>query len=113
MELRKGRYGKFYGCTRWPACDGVNGANQTDGRPLGVLADKETRELRVRVHELLDNVWLGERERRREARAIAYEWLARFMRLPAEKCHVSMFTKKQCERAIEILSATTISNEGD
>lgn len=46
MLLRESRFGKFYGCTRFPECRGTHGAHP-DGRPLGVPANAETKEARV------------------------------------------------------------------
>ena len=48
MKLKSGRYGWFYGCTRYPDCRGLQKASP-DGRPLGVPATIETRKLRSEV----------------------------------------------------------------
>ena len=52
MELRPSRFGQFYGCTRWPACDGTHGAHP-NGSPLGTPANRATKDARI---EALDAV---------------------------------------------------------
>lgn len=51
-KLRSGRYGLFFGCTRFPDCRGLQAANR-DGEPVGVPANVETRKLRARVIQAL------------------------------------------------------------
>ncbi len=92
MELRNSRYGKFYGCSRYPACDGTHGAH-SDGRPLGVPADAATRQARVRAHAAFDTLWKGGAMSRTEA----YEWLRGAMGLSRAEAHIGSFTKEQCD----------------
>jgi ssDNA-binding Zn-finger/Zn-ribbon topoisomerase 1 len=56
MELRDSRYGKFYGCTRFPECRGTHGAHE-NGKPLGVPTNKETRLKRIETHKVFDQLW--------------------------------------------------------
>src|SRR6478752_167673 len=44
---------KFYGCSRWPNCDGTHGAHP-DGRPLGIPADRRTKKMRIVAHAAFD-----------------------------------------------------------
>src|SRR3990167_394098 len=53
MRLRRSRFGLFYGCPRYPACQGTHGAHP-DGRPLGTPANADVKRLRSRAHELLE-----------------------------------------------------------
>lgn len=48
MKLRSGRYGPFFGCTRFPECKGLQPAT-ADGRPIGTPATRATRALRAQV----------------------------------------------------------------
>ena len=48
MKLRSGRYGEFFGCSTYPACRGLQKANE-HGEPVGVPATIETRKLRRQV----------------------------------------------------------------
>jgi len=53
MILKDSKYGKFYGCERFPLCKNTHGCHP-NGTPLGIPADKETRELRHRLHEIMN-----------------------------------------------------------
>lgn len=73
MRLVNGRFGLFYGCTRWPHCRGAHKAHP-DGRPVGEPANKEIKNVRVRVHGLLNMIW---DYNTRAGRSKMYAWLAR------------------------------------
>jgi hypothetical protein len=51
-RLRSGRYGQFFGCTRYPDCKGLQAANH-DGEPVGTPATVATRKLRAEVIQAL------------------------------------------------------------
>lgn len=57
FQTKDGQNRKFYGCLRWPECNGVIGAHP-DGKPLGFAADDETKLLRREAHKLLSK-WYG------------------------------------------------------
>lgn len=56
FNLRSLKYPYFWGCSRFPECRGTHGAHP-DGRPLGVPANKETREWRIKAHASFDTLW--------------------------------------------------------
>ena len=62
-------------------------------------ADKETRRLRHRCHNLFDQLWKHGIMRRKAA----YAWLAGEMGITTDRCHFSLFGKEECRQAIEIL----------
>jgi ssDNA-binding Zn-finger/Zn-ribbon topoisomerase 1 len=97
MELRQSRYGLFWGCSRWPECDGTHGAHP-DGRPLGIPADKRTKEARIAAHAAFDRWW----KKRRMKRSDAYNVLRRSFGLSEEEAHIGRFTIEQCVRLIAI-----------
>ncbi len=114
MKLRNSRFGKFYGCTRWPDCDGTHGAHP-DGKPLGVPADKETREARIRAHAAFDKLWKT-RRKPHKARGQAYRWLRGKLNLDRHECHIGGFDKAGCARVIEVceeLAAKYRENRAD
>ena len=87
-------------------CDGCGafcGCHPGHIRPLGLPADAETRELRQRVHALLDPLWL-QAKARGEARTRVYAWLGTALGLRSSDCHVGMFNADTCRRAIEVLT---------
>jgi hypothetical protein len=64
MSLRDSRYGKFWGCTRYPECRGTHGAHP-NGLPLGIPADEKTKRLRMEVHAMLELQWQGRTKRQK------------------------------------------------
>ena len=97
MVLRRSKYGKFYRCATWPECDGSHGAH-LDGKPLGIPANKETKEWRIKAHNAFDKLW----GRRKMKRKKAYKKLAAAMGMAEEDCHVGRFDIEQCKQVIEI-----------
>jgi len=98
MVLREGKYGKFYGCTGFPACKATHGAHQDSGEPLGIPADRETKDLRIAAHDAFDPMWQNGKLGRNEA----YEWLAEMLEIPFSECHIGMFDKEMCQKVIEV-----------
>lgn len=107
MSLRDSRFGLFYGCVRFPRCRSTHGAHP-DGRPLGVPANKATREARIRAHAAFDPIWQSNRRvSRKRARGSAYGWLKRAMKLDAWP-HIGEFTVDQCEQVIRLCAERTV-----
>lgn len=102
MTLKDSRYGKFYGCVRWPNCDCTHGAHE-DGSPKGVPGDKATRQARIRAHAEFDQVW---RELKKAgvkgARKKAYRWLRDRLGVGKDECHIALFDEATCERVIQL-----------
>jgi len=93
------RYGPFYGCSTFPKCRATHGAHP-NGRPLGIPADKATKEVRIRAHAAFDRLWKGGGM----SRGAAYRALQALMDMSEEEAHIGRFTKAQCERLIELLN---------
>lgn len=93
MVLRTSRFGLFYGCTQFPACKAAHGAHK-DGRPLGVPANKATKDARIAAHEAFDQIWKNKHMKRKAA----YAWMQTAMSLPADEAHIGRFTIEQCEQ---------------
>ncbi len=100
MVLRPSRFGRFFGCSRWPECDGTHGAHALSGEPLGTPADKATRQARQEAHLAFDQAWraLG------MSRTEAYGWLQHLMRLPEAEAHIACFNLAQCRELCAILA---------
>jgi len=99
LKLRDSKYGIFYGCPRWPDCDGKHGAHQATGEPLGIPATKETREARIQAHAEFDKLWLG--PKKVMSRRDAYKVMAEEMGM--DKLHIGSLDKAQCEKLISLL----------
>jgi ssDNA-binding Zn-finger/Zn-ribbon topoisomerase 1 len=100
MNLRNSRFGKFYGCSAYPKCKGTHGAHP-DGRPLGIPANKETKEARIRAHAAFDLLWKNGAMHRKSA----YAWLRNAMNLEPDACHIGSFDKDQCAKVESLVQA--------
>ena len=99
MLLKKGEFGLFYGCIRYPVCKGVHGAHQNSGKPLGIPANRETIEWRKRAHAVLDPYVAKWFKNRREG----YVFLQNIMGLNASEAHIGKFNIEQCKKLITLI----------
>jgi hypothetical protein len=104
MILRNSRYGLFYGCSQFPKCDTAHGAHP-DGKPLGIPANRATREARIRAHAAFDVMW---RERtdvpKKKARSQAYSWLQKALGWPIAP-HIGAMNAAQCDEVVRLCAA--------
>jgi ssDNA-binding Zn-finger/Zn-ribbon topoisomerase 1 len=101
MVSRESEYGEFFGCERWPDCDGIVGAHKKTGEPLGLPAPQWVRSMRHRLHGEFDQLWKGHS---RYARSAEYKWLADVLNLTLEQCHIGRFDSELCVRAMEAIA---------
>ena len=99
MQLRESKYGPFWGCTNYPECRGTHGAHP-DGKPLGVPADKETKDWRGEAHAVFDH-WY---KTKNLSRSEGYEQLQRIMGLSKAEAHIGNFDRARCEELIDLLN---------
>lgn len=97
FSYRDGSPRKFYGCSNYPRCKTTVGAHQ-NGEPMGFPGDAETKGLRIAAHSWLKRVIMENNWKRNDA----YSWLAARMGLDIEGCHIAMFDKDRCLRAIDV-----------
>ena len=98
MNLRKSRHGPFYGCSRWPACEGTHGAHP-DGKPKGIPANKKTRQARIRAHRVFDEIWKKGLKKRHQA----YAWMREAMEMSHSQAHIANFSEEQCDQLIQLV----------
>lgn len=94
---------KFYGCNRFPKCFGVHGAHP-DGTPLGIPGDQETKQARVRAHEVFSE-WCAQRGFRKK---YGYAKLARLLGIEKNQAHFGVFDKAMCEKVITTLETLNV-----
>lgn len=87
-------------------CGAYCGSHQASGAPLGHPADRQTRLARQRAHAAFDPLWKDSAMTRNEA----YIWMQSAMGLPEKLCHISMFTKKQCDSLVTKVGLYTSRN---
>ena len=100
MKLRDSRFGKFYGCVRYPQCSGTHGAHP-NSEPLGTPANAATKLARMKAHAAFDSLWHHEGMTRRQA----YHWLRTAMKLTKRQAHIAKFDAAQCAELLRLLDA--------
>lgn len=97
-EIYGVHYGFIYLCR---LCDAYVGVHKKSKSPLGTLANKEDRYWRKKAHIAFDPLWnTGDKMKRSDA----YKWLASQMGLTIDECHIAMFDKDMCQKAIKVIS---------
>lgn len=108
-------YGPIWECPR-SDCDAQCGCHP-DGSPLGTLATKTLRQLRMRAHDRFDQLWkpweaqqlaYPEEDRvigklRGAMRSRAYAWLAQQIGITKDACHIGAMDEEQIARVIAVL----------
>lgn len=89
---------KFWQCV---SCDAYVGChkNSKDYKPLGILANRELRQLRIKAHGLFDLSWRSGKITRDKA----YQRLSQSMGIKKKDCHIGHFNIDQCEMALNVL----------
>ena len=110
-------FGPIWQCSG--GCDAYVGAHRDTGAPLGRLANKYLRGMKIAAHSAFDPLWRDLDEAYPEtngvvpkyvknvARARAYKWLAQHMGIDTRDCHIAMFDDKQCAQALAIFEQFT------
>lgn len=94
FKYKNGQNRKFYSCIRFPSCNGIHGAHP-DGKPFGVPATKEVKDLRIKAHSVFDELWKNGKMTRNEA----YSWISKKM---GKQIHIGELDKADCEKIIQI-----------
>lgn len=97
MRLKPSRFGLFYGCSKWAEtrCPGGHGAHR-DGTPLGVPADRKTKEARQAAHHVFDQLWKSSRM----SRSAAYRWMQGAMGMTSDEAHIGRFSREECRSLV-------------
>lgn len=90
--------GKCYLCTNCGAYVGTHKPRPKEA--LGLLANKEMREMKVKCHSLFDERW---KSKKHKSRRKAYEQLANQLKIPVSECHFGYFDMDMLNKAYEIL----------
>lgn len=86
-------------------CDARVGVHKDSprGAPLGTLARGPLRLLRRDVHEAFDPLW-RDKPPRFPYRNAAYAWLAHYLDISVNRCHIGEFDEAMCAKALEAVS---------
>lgn len=99
-------YGKEYGsgkCYLCTECGAYVGTHKPRPREaMGILANKEMRDMKMKCHDLFDKKWLGAKNKRK-ARQSAYMDLAEKLKINISECHFGYFDLPTLNKAYQIL----------
>lgn len=96
--------GKMYYCTQCGAYVGTHEPRPKEA--LGILGNKEMRDMKMKCHDLFDKKWKQEPTSRKRhlARVKAYQELAESLNMPLADCHFGYFDMDMLNKAYQILS---------
>lgn len=95
-EIYGRNYGKSYMCWLCKPCDAYVGCHQNSKKPLGTMANRETREWRKKAHAIFDPLWKSGKMGRREA----YEFISKKL---GREVHIAWSNVEQCKEIIMTL----------
>lgn len=98
MEKRSSIHGEFYGCSRFPNCDGLVGTHKDTGFPLGLPAPQATRTARQIAHATFDLLWKSNLMKRGNA----YAWLRAQLYMTQDECHIGRFNARTCNLVVQM-----------
>lgn len=88
----------FYLCK---SCDAYVGCHAHTSKPMGILANKELRQAKIKAHSAFDATWRGGSPK--PSRKAAYKMLANKLGINSKDCHIGMFNLEMCNKVIEVL----------
>ena len=91
-RLRNSRFGKFFGCTRYPDCTGLRKADKNGRFVVGPPKKILDRSGQERAHEYFDRIW----KTGPDTRDRAYAWMAAALSLPGPHAHINLFGFDTC-----------------
>lgn len=100
-------YKKYYSeyvivCENYPSCDSYVGTHK-NGKPLGRLANKELRQLKIEAHLYFDSLWKHKKNKGlTAARFKAYKWLSGELGLDVKETHIGYFDIETTKKVIKI-----------
>lgn len=96
--------GKMYYCTQCGAYVGTHEPRPKEA--LGLLGNKEMRDMKMKCHDLFDKKWKNEptSKKRHLERRRAYKMLSEQLGIPLEECHFGYFDMDMLNRAYCLLS---------
>ena len=87
--------GWAYVCSRFPKCRGSVGTHP-DGRPLGTIADDDTKEWRKKAHAVVDPLWKSGKYKR----GVVYAKLSKEF---GKQVHIGEATVEDCKKIVNAI----------
>jgi len=96
-EIYGKNYGKSYMCYYCKPCNAYVGCHNNTTKPLGVMANKELRDWRIKAHDIFDKLWKDGFVTRKEAYKILDDEFGK-------EIHIGESDIETCQRIINLLS---------
>ncbi len=90
-EIYGKNYGKSFMCYYCKDCDSYVGCHNNTRKPLGTMANKELRDLRIECHSVIDPLWKTGEIGRKEL----YEKLSNWW---GKEFHIGELRENECKR---------------
>lgn len=88
--------GQLYVCNQYPKCNTYVGTHPGTREPLGIPANGDLRNLRIRAHRTFDQIW----QTGIMTRDQAYRWMADSFCLKLKDAHIGCYSEYQCKELI-------------
>lgn len=100
-------YGREYGsgmCYLCTECGAYVGTHEPRPKEaLGILSNKEMRNMKMACHSLFDAKWKDKPNKGSNPRRKAYHWLSERLGIPEEECHFGYFDVDMLQKAYSLL----------
>ncbi len=87
----------LYVCKHYPTCDSYVRVHRGTKIPMGTMANRQLRSLRLEAHKYFDRL----HKRGYMSKDDAYHWLAATLGLPVNQAHIGMLGEYYCKIVIE------------
>lgn len=86
----------LYVCKNYPACDAYVRVQKGTTLPLGIVANRELRELRAEAHRQFDKMYKNGYMTKHDA----YQWLSGILGVPQSQAHIAHLSVLSCNLVI-------------
>ena len=87
---------QLYVCNHYPQCNTYVGTHPGTTLPMGIPANGDLRNLRIRTHRTFDRIWQSGIMTRDQA----YRWFADSFSLRLQDAHIGLCSEYQCNELI-------------
>ena len=100
-EIYGKNYGKSVMCYLCRDCDAYVGCHNNTRKPLGTIANKETRVWRMKAHSVFDPLWKNERRKNNQPEINREALYNRISSAFGYRVHIAESNIEQCKKIIE------------
>lgn len=97
IYINNPRESMLYVCKNYPACDAYVRVHPGTTKPMGSLANKKLRNLRMEAHRWFDQIYM----RGIMSKQDAYRWLSDVLCIPFLDTHIGQMGEYYCSKVIE------------